>query len=78
MARENAAAKARRYLSEGRVVLTRVDHDRAAAVVRGDGRLHHVSVRGPEWACTCEARSRCSHMIAVGLVVAVDYPEGPR
>ena len=76
MARENAAAKARRYLVEGRCIVTRVEPGRAAAIVRGDGQLHHVTVRGQTWTCTCPARTRCSHQIAVGLVIAIDLPEG--
>ena len=76
MPREDAQDKGRRYLLEGRVVITHVDRHRAAAVVRGDGHLHHVTVRGPEWTCTCPARTRCSHQYAVGLVIAIDHPEG--
>lgn len=76
MSREGAAAKARRYLVDGRVVVTHVTTGRASAVVRGDGHLWRVEARGPHWSCTCPARTRCSHQLAVGLVVAVDLPEG--
>ena len=75
MARESAATKARRYLTEGRVVVTRAEPNRAGAIVRGDGHLWHVTVNGPHWTCTCPCRQRCSHMQAVGLVTAIDYPE---
>lgn len=75
MPRENAAQKARRLLAEGRVVITRVEPGRATAVVRGDGHLWHVTAEGPIWTCTCLARGRCSHLQAVGLVVAIDIPE---
>lgn len=72
MPRENAQAKARRYLTEGRITLTHVDQHTARAVIRGDGSHHHVTVTGPTWTCTCPARTRCSHQIAVGLVIAID------
>lgn len=70
--RENAAAKARRYLTEGRVVLELVWHQEVAAAVRGDAAIHRVefsSRRG--WRCTCPAVGRCAHLLAVGLVVAL-------
>lgn len=77
MSRENAAAKARRYLTEGRLVLTRVDRSRVAGVCRGDGAVHQVSYAQRVWSCTCPARSeRCAHLLAVRLVVAVDLELG--
>jgi len=70
--RENAAVKARRYLLEGRVVMVTVTTDDVAAVVRGDGSLHRVDYDGRRgWRCSCPAIGRCSHLLAVGLVVAV-------
>jgi uncharacterized Zn finger protein len=71
--RENAATKARRYLTEGRVILDRVGPHEVGATARGDGQVHHMGwtpTRG--WHCTCPAKGRCSHLLAVGLVVAVD------
>jgi uncharacterized Zn finger protein len=75
--REDAATKARRILGEGRVILRSLDEPASAvfAEVRGDGLVHvvvHDIVRG--WWCSCPARGRCSHQLAVGLVVAL----GPR
>jgi len=70
--REAADMKARRYLTEGRVLVTGVSGDTVNAVVRGDAALHRVHYdprRG--WRCTCPALGRCSHLQAVGLVVAV-------
>jgi len=70
--RENAAVKAHRYLTEGRVVLLTVTTDTVAGVVRGDAALHRVDYgvrRG--WRCSCPAVGRCSHLLAVGLVTAV-------
>ncbi len=70
--RENAPSKARRYLTEGRVVLVTVTTEAVAAVVRGDAALHRVDYDGRRgWRCTCPALGRCSHLLAVGLVVAV-------
>ena len=72
--RESAAAKARRYLVEGRVVLARVTDDEAVAQIRGDGAIHSVVARSAYWSCTCPAYGRCAHLLAVGLVIAVGRP----
>ena len=71
---ENAATKARRLLTEGRVTVLRVDRDVVDASVRGDSAaVYHVShdpTRG--WRCDCPAyRSCCSHVKAVQLVVVL-------
>ncbi len=73
MVRENAEAKAKRYLGEGRIVLIRVSDERVLARVRGDGSVWQVVYQNGKWSCTCPARGRCSHLLAVGAVVA---PEG--
>lgn len=75
MPRESAVTKARRYLTEGRVIVTEVAGGRASASVRGDGAMHRVEVRGPAWSCTCPARGRCCHALALGLVIAFDHAE---
>lgn len=76
MPRENASAKARRYLCEGRVVLHRVDRIRVVASVRGDGTIHRVAYSRRAWTCTCPARTAaCAHLLAVRLVVAVDLDD---
>lgn len=75
--RENAAAKARRYLVEGRVLVERVDRHLVIATARGDGAVHRCTwtpARG--WSCSCPARGRCCHLLAVGLVTAVDLEPG--
>ena len=69
--RENADTKVRRYLSEGRVQLVRVTSSTALAEVRGDGTVHRVTANPGCWSCTCPAHGRCSHQLAVGLVVAL-------
>lgn len=72
MTREAAAVKAGRYLLEGRVVLLEVTVDTVAAVVRGDAALHRVDLDGRRgWRCSCPARTRCAHLLAVGLVTEV-------
>jgi hypothetical protein len=71
--RENAALKARRYLSEGRVVLTRVEPGRVEAYVRGDGRIYSAGFAAGLWLCDCPALSQsCCHLRALRLVTAVD------
>ena len=69
MSREDAATKARRYLSEGRVIVTRVSGRDVHAVVRGDSaELYTVTHRSGSWTCDCPALGRCSHAQAVMLV----------
>lgn len=70
MTRESAATKARRYLVEGRVVVEVVGTGHLLATVRGDGALHRVTYGRGGWLCACPARSRCAHLLAVGLVTA--------
>ena len=77
--RENAATKARRYLTEGRVVVTHVSQGRVDASIRGDGIIHLATFRTGCWSCTCEVRTdQCSHLIALRLCTAPDLPAGGR
>jgi uncharacterized Zn finger protein len=74
MTRENAAAKGRRVLTEGRLRVRTVNEDTATASAecRGDSGMTYI-VGGDEagrWFCSCEAIGRCSHLIALQLVVA--------
>ena len=69
MVRENTTAKAGRYLQEGRVIITAVAPGHVTAIARGDRRLYRVTYQHPHWSCTCPARRRCSHLIAVRRVV---------
>ena len=76
--RENAASKAKRYLTEGRVVITQVVPGRVDAIVRGDGTVYASSYHGGTWTCSCPARTaECCHLRAVRLVTAPDLPPGP-
>lgn len=67
---ETVDAKAARYLTEGRLVVTRVLGDQVNAVCMGDSGaydLGHSPCRG--WWCSCPARGdRCSHLTALWLV----------
>lgn len=72
MVRENASHKARRYLVEGRVIVTYASTYRVKAQVRGVGGVWFPSFHEDSgWQCDCPTRSdRCSHLIALRLVTA--------
>ena len=80
MTRESVPVKARRYLAEGRLTVRRVAGPHIDALCRGDGTVHrlgHTPARG--WHCTCPARTRCSHLLALGLVIDLAaYPNTDR
>lgn len=73
MTRESAAAKARRYLGEGRLLVLRVDGPIIRACCRGDGQVYSLGYDPRHgWHCSCPARSRaCAHLLALRLVTAV-------
>lgn len=69
MTRENAAAKGRRYLAEGRLTVLRVDGDLVEAQCRGGGEVFRCGHRPPAyWWCDCPAKTRCSHLHALQSV----------
>jgi len=70
--RENAQAKSRRLLIEGRVVITEARGRSVRAEVRGDsGETYEVAHElDGRWLCACIARGNCSHVQAVQLVTA--------
>lgn len=70
--RETSAAKAARYLAEGRVILLHVWPGMVDATVRGAGTVYSVTYRRGGWSCDCPARGRCCHLTAVMLVTAPD------
>lgn len=75
MARESAAAKGRRYLTEGRLVVTEATPDKIRAVCRGEGATYLLGWRRRgRWWCGCPARTICSHLTALRLVTSPDSP----
>jgi hypothetical protein len=69
--RENAQRKGERYVSQGRLILEHVSADAIRGSCRGSGTVHRVTwTPGDGWACSCEAKTRCSHLVAVQLVTA--------
>jgi uncharacterized Zn finger protein len=69
--REAAADKGRRLLAEGRLTVKQVNGDGIAASCRGDSGAVYLLGYDPgaqEWRCTCPARGRCSHLVALQLV----------
>lgn len=79
----NAEEKAHRLLAEGRLTIERVDGGVIVASCRGysGGEIYRLGFDprdGGEWRCTCEAsskfRRRCSHLIALQLVVVRPSP----
>lgn len=71
--REDARTKGVRYVSEGRLTVTRVDGDHVVATCRGAGAIYrcgHNPSRG--WWCNCPARSTCAHVHALCLVTVIN------
>lgn len=67
--REDSYSKARRYVVEGRLILTIVGGDRVEGWCRGDD-FYRVSYIG-NWSCTCPAvTDQCAHIRAAKLVTA--------
>jgi hypothetical protein len=68
--RESAASKACRYLAEGRLTVERVDQTIVRASCRGSGAVYQVSWSpDSSWACSCPAKTRCAHLLALQAVV---------
>jgi hypothetical protein len=75
--RENADAKGRRYIVDGRLVVERVDytHKRFPIVAscRGSGQTYRLGFDLQDgWRCNCEARGHCAHLVALQLVTNLD------
>jgi uncharacterized Zn finger protein len=70
--RESARDKSVRYLCEGRLIVESVDGVHARATCRGDAAVWRVELNGTEGTCTCPARGRCAHLLALGHVVALN------
>jgi uncharacterized Zn finger protein len=68
--RESVAAKAHRYLAEGRLEVREVTPDRIVATCRGDGATYRLGHDARGWWCDCPHRGpRCAHAVALRLVV---------
>lgn len=70
--RENAEAKGRRYLIEGRLVVERVAGSEIRARCRGGGAVYDLGLDRGAWWCSCPALSLCSHLVALQLVTKKD------
>lgn len=71
MARENAETKGRRYLTEGRIeIIWAQVLGTVVAKAHGETGTYDCGFDAAmgEWRCTCEARGRCAHLVALQLV----------
>jgi len=66
--RENAEAKGRRYLAEGRLLVEHVDARTIRARCRGNGKVYRLGYDAERWYCDCQALGLCSHLVALQLV----------
>ncbi len=67
--RENARDRGRRLVSEGRLVVRRVDTSEIVAACRGDsGEIYRLGYRDARWWCECPAKTQCGHLYALQLV----------
>lgn len=81
MSRETVAAKAIRYLSEGRVRVIRVEVDQVDGTATSDsGQTYSTCHRpGEGWRCTCPSRLPCAHVAAMELICnTLAAPAPPR
>jgi hypothetical protein len=74
MPRETVEAKALRYISEKRLRITVVNGDDVEASCRGACSTYTLRWDGRRWSCSCLARGRCAHLLALWLVTVPDVP----
>ncbi len=75
--REPVHVKARRYLVEGRLIVSHVGESEIRATCRGGGDEYQLAfAAGRGWSCSCPARSLCAHLVALQLVTAVRLGQG--
>ncbi|MGD0713098.1 MAG: hypothetical protein ABSB24_02790 [Gaiellaceae bacterium] len=76
--REGVEAKGRRYLAEGRLTIERIDRDRVSASCRGGGTVYALGwTAATGWHCSCPARGRCAHRVALELVTVRGIDAAP-
>jgi hypothetical protein len=46
-----------------------MDRQAIEAIARGNGDIYHVGYERGGWYCNCPALGRCSHLVALQLVV---------
>jgi hypothetical protein len=69
MTREDARTRGRRLVSEGRLLIRRVDGREVSAICRGEsGRIHELGFSRGRFFCGCGARTTCAHLFALYLV----------
>lgn len=71
MPREDAHTRGRRLLAEGRLIVKAVGPEIEAACRGDSGQIHQLGYRAGRFWCSCEARTRCAHLVALELVVTV-------
>lgn len=70
MTRENALSKGERYLLSGRLTVRLVTPERIEAHCKGDsGHFYKLCHENGVWSCSCPARQRCAHLMALKRVV---------
>ncbi len=75
--RESSRVKGARILLERRLVIDRIEPGRAwFAHVRGDDRTYSCGFAKGRWWCECQARGKCSHLVALSHVIDVSAWEG--
>lgn len=75
---EGIHEKGRRLLKEGRLTVLRVADGYVHAQCRGDSaEVYDLGFDSgkAQWRCTCQARSKCAHIVALQLVTVTPTPE---
>jgi hypothetical protein len=73
--RESAERKGRRYLTEGRLIVQRVDVVGIRTACRGGGAIYSLGYENGRWNCQCPALGRCAHLCALISVVVREVAE---
>lgn len=75
--RETVANKARRYLIEGRIIVTVAAPGHVEATARGAGTIYKLGYTPAGWWCQCPAYRTCCHLRALQTIAAPDTPHQP-